>query len=121
MSKIPINTKIYNNNIHSPKNRINTLIDKNYLIIKKHLSPKTKLNTENHKTNSFQKTKMKDSKIIEVNRSKNSLSPKNINNTPSQNLNKNSYNKKTYTRNNLSSNTEMNHNSEENNTNTHIN
>ena len=121
MSKIPINTKIYNNNIHSPKNRINTLIDKNYLIIKKHLSPKTKLNTENHKTNSFQKTKMKDSKIIEVNRSKNSLSPKNINNTPSQNLNKNSYNKKTYTRNNLSSNTKMNHNSEENNTNTHIN
>ena len=123
MTKIPINTKIYNNNIHSPTNRTNTIIDKNYLIIKKHLTPKNKLNTENHKTNSFQKTKMNDSKNIEVNGSKNSHSPKSINNTPNQIENRNNYNKKTFTRNNMNTHTKINYNSEENiaNTNPNIN
>ena len=117
MSKIPINSKICNN-IHSPTNRVNTILDKNYLIIKKHLSPKVQLNIENNKTNSFQKTKMNDSKLIEVQRSKNSLSPKITIDTPNQMINKNNYNKKTYTRNNMNANTKLNYNSDENNTNT---
>ena len=39
MSKIPINTKI-GHFAHSPTSRINSIINKNNLMIKKHLSPK---------------------------------------------------------------------------------
>ena len=122
MSKIPINTKIISN-IHSPTNRLNSILEKNYLIIKKHLSPKSQLNTESIKTNSFRINKNNDYKIIEVNKNKYCKSPKIINDIPNPKINKNNYNKKTYTRNNTHNNYENSkreYNSEINQTNTNI-
>ena len=125
MSKIPINIKI-GNNVQSPNNKLNTLLDSNYLLIKKHLSPKVKLNTENIKTSSFQICKNIDSKIIEVNKTKNCSSPKICNDIPNPNMNNNNFNKKAYTRNNTNNikthfeNSKGNYNSEVNYTNTNL-
>ena len=126
MTKIPINTKI-GNNLHSPSNRINTLLDNNYLIIKKHLSPIMQLNTENNKTNSFQLNKKNDPKIIEVNKNQHCKSPKTNSFIPIPNMNRNNFIKKTYTRNNINNNNNVyyensrgNNNSEINLTNTNI-
>ena len=105
MSKIPLNTKIYSN-AHSPTSRLNTIIDRNLLIIKKHLSPKAQMNIENNnKTNSFRLNQKNDSKIIEVNKSKYCNSPKTAE-IPTPNINKNNNNKKSFTRNNVNSNYE---------------
>ena len=113
MSKIPINTKIYSN-AHSPTNRLNTINERNLLIIKKRLSPKSRFNTENNnKINSFRLNQKNDSKIIEVNKSKYCISPK-VKEIPTPILNKNT-NKKIFTRNNINTNSEgikRNYNSE---------
>ena len=99
MSKIPINIKI-GSNVHSPNNKLNTILDRNYLIVKKHLSPKVQINTENIKTSSFQISKNNDSKLIEVNKTKYCKSPKILNDIPNPNMIKNNTNKKIYRRNN---------------------
>ena len=124
MSKIPINTKV-GHFAHSPTNKLNSIINKNYLIIKKHLSPKNNL-TENNKANSFQRKKNPEYKYIEVKRNKYFHSPKNNNGIINQNNNKNkiNYNKKTYTRNNINTHydiTKEHYKSEENITNNNIN
>ena len=127
MTKIPINTKM-GNHLLSPSSRINTLLDSNYLIIKKHFSPKIPLNTENIKTNSFQLKKNNennDPKIIEVNKNQHCKSPKIYNLIPAPNMNRNNFIKKSYTRNNINNNTyyensRVNNNSEINLTNTNI-
>ena len=119
MSKIPINSKVYNN-AHSPTNKLNTILNTNYLLIKKHLSPTNKLNTEMNKVNSSQKKKKGDGdpKTIEIKKNNCSISPKNCNDIHSQILNKNNYNKKAITRNNLNNNnnneiTQSNYNSQD--------
>ena len=120
MSKIPINTKI-GSSIHSPTNKLNTILERNYLIMKKHLSPKVQLNMENIKTSSFQISKNNDSKIIEVNKTKYCKSPKIFNDIP--NPNRNNFNKKPYTRNNITThheNLKGNYNSEVNYTSTNL-
>ena len=103
MSKIPINIKI-GSFVHSPNNKLNTILDRNYLIVKKHLSPKVQINTENIKTSSFRISKNNDSKVIEVNKTNYCKSPKIVNDIPNPNMNKNNFNKKIYTRNNINNN-----------------
>ena len=124
MSKIPINIKV-GHYAHSPTNRLNSITNKNYLIIKKHLSPKNNLTTENNKANSFQRKNL-EYKYIEVKRNKYFHSPKNNNGLINENncKNKISYNKKTYTRNNINTHydtTKQNYKSEENISNNKIN
>jgi hypothetical protein len=111
--KIPINTKKCHH-AHSPTNIINSIINKNYLIFKKNISPKNKLNY-NNKSSSFKKSKENETKIIEVLKFKCSRSPQ---------LNINNDSKKANTRNNLKSNYDVikiKCNSEENLTNTNVN
>ena len=111
--KIPINTKKFHH-AHSPTNIIKSIINKNYLIFKKNISPKNKLNY-NNKSSSFKKSKENETKIIEVLKFKCSRSPQ---------LNINNDSKKANTRNNLKSNYDVikiKCNSEENLTNTNVN
>jgi len=111
--KIPINTKKFHH-AHSPTNIINSIINKNYLILKKNISPKNKLSNKN-KSSSFKKSKENETKVIEVLKSKYYRSPQmSINNDI----------KKTNTRNNPQSNCDVikiKCNSEENATNTNVN
>ena len=104
MYKIPINSKI-GNNAHSPTDKSNAQnlnFNRNYLVIKKNLSPKNQLNIENNKSNNYNNNKkINSNRIIEVNKNKYCNSPKIINNLQNPNLNKSNLNKKSYTRNNI--------------------
>ena len=122
MNKIPINTKIYNN-AHSPTNALdlNSIVNKNNLVLKKNITPKNKLSikTDNNKNNSINKSNNKinnKGQIIEVKKNKYSFSPKLI-------LKMNNNIKKVNTRNNLKSryDNKIKNNSEENITNTKAN
>ena len=119
INKIPINTK-NTHHVHSPTSiiNLNSIMNKNYLIFKKNISPKNKMNTEINKSSSLKKTKGKivETKIIEVKKSKYSRSPK-INIINSNNI------KKANTRNNLKTHNDIKikFNSEENLTNTNAN
>ena len=110
--KIPINTKKFHH-AHSPTSIINSIIKKNYLVFKKNISPKNKLNNKN-KSSSFKKNKENETKIIEVLKSKCFRSPQ---------LHINNDIKKANTRNNLKTNCDVikiKCNSDENFTNTNI-
>ena len=110
--KIPINTKKFHH-AHSPTNIIKSIINKNYLVFKKNISPKSKLNNKN-KSSSFKKSKENETKIIEVLKSKCSRSPQ---------MNKVNEIKKTNTRNNHKANCDVikiKYNSDENFTNTNV-
>ena len=112
ISKIPINTKKFHH-AHSPTSIINSIINKNYLVFKKNISPKNKLNNKN-KSSSFKKNKENEKKIIEVLKSKCLRSPQ---------LYINNDIKKAYTRNNLKANCDVikiKCNSDENFTNTNV-
>jgi len=112
MCKIPINTKKFHH-AHSPTSIINSIINKNYLVFKKNISPKNKLNNKN-KSSSFKKNKENETKIIEVLKSKCFRSPQ---------LHINNDIKKANTRNNLKTNCDVikiKCNSDENFTNTNI-
>ena len=110
--KIPINTKKFHH-AHSPTGIISSIINKNYLVFKKNISPKNKLNNKN-KSSSFKKNKENEKKIIEVLKSKCLRSPQ---------LYINNDIKKANTRNNLKANCDVikiKCNSDENFTNTNV-
>ena len=102
MSKIPINNKNNKLNLNISRKKLNSFLNFNYLMIKKHLSPKIKLITDNKKRINSSKEKSineNESKIIEVNRTNYNHSSKASNKIPYQfDFNKID-NKRIYTRN----------------------
>ena len=113
MPKIPINTKIINYS-NSPLNTGN----KNNLIIKKHSSPKNKINVKNIKMASCQKNKSIISKYSEIKRNKmyntpinNSINKSNNSNEfPIKKTKKINHNQYIYSRNNNSEDNNSNYN-----------
>jgi len=103
MSKIPTSNKNSKININLSKKKLNSFIKFNYLMIKKHLSPKLKLLNENKKINNISREKTindnNDSKIIEVNRTNYLHSSKITYDIPYQFNIKANENKRIYTRN----------------------
>ena len=101
MSKIPTNNKNNNKiNLNISKKKLNSLINFNYLMIKKHLSPKIRLFNDSKKLNNLSKEKEindNESKIIEVN--KTNYSSKIFNEIPNQFNAKENENRRIYTRN----------------------
>ena len=100
MSKIPTNNKNNKMNLNISKKNLNSLINFNYLMIKKHLSPKIRLINESKKLNNLSREKEindKETKINETNKA--NYSSKICKDIPNQFNKKENENRKIYTRN----------------------
>ena len=100
MSKIPTNNKNNKMNLNISKKNLNSLINFNYLMIKKHLSPKIRLINESKKLNNLSREKEindKKTKINETNKA--NYSSKICKDIPNQFNKKENENRKIYTRN----------------------
>ena len=103
MSKIPTNNKTNKMNLNISKKNLNSFINFNYLMIKKHLSPKIRLFNESKKLNNLSREKDindNETKIIEEKKINNSS--KICNDIPKQFNNIENENRKIYTRNVIS-------------------
>ena len=102
MSKIPKSNKFSKINLSMSNNNLNALLNYNYLMIKKHLTPKIKLYTENKTVTDLSKKNVgedKGEKIIEDNKNKNCHSSKILKEIPYQFNFKTNQNIRKYTRN----------------------